>query len=125
MATWGWIIFGVAYIAYWCWSCAMPSTKYLQNSVELQETYKAADTAIKSTPEIVFHIECYHFETHVVHETDGEGNSRTRTETRKVVTYRGSRHHTIKNWIDKSPPSYTLGYLEHIHCARLYTDKEI
>lgn len=33
--TFGWIILIAAYVLYWCWSCCMPSTRYIQNCIEL------------------------------------------------------------------------------------------
>ena len=99
----------------------MPSTKYIYACVYLPEVYEKADAAIASPPEIKFHIECYHYETRT--HTDDEG--RTHTETVKVVTYRGSKLMKIHVWVDQSPPSYTLNYLENIHVTRLWTDKII
>lgn len=57
-----WVIAVLAYIVYQCWSCAMPSSKYIANSVNLPQVYKDADHAINSQPEIKFHIECFHYE---------------------------------------------------------------
>ena len=37
---------------------------------------------------IKWYIECYHYETRVVHETDKDGKSQTRHERHRVVTYR-------------------------------------
>jgi hypothetical protein len=99
----------------------MPSTKYIYSCVFLPDTYQKADAAIAAPPEIRFHIECYHYERRT--STDSKGRKKTRRV--KVVTYRGSKLMRINTWVDQSPPSYTLNYLENIHVTRLYTDKII
>lgn len=82
--------------------------------------YKDADHAIQSPPEIVFHMECFHYRR--VRRKTKNG---VKIERKKVVTWRGTRMFKFHEWVDQSPPSYTLNYLEKIHVARMYTDKQI
>ena len=99
----------------------MPSSDYIYSCVNLPDVYKKADSAIATAPEIKFHVECYHYETRTVKGPKGK----KKKKRVKVVTWRGSKNMRIANWVDQSPPSYTLNYLENIHVTRLYTDKII
>lgn len=70
-------------------------------------------------------IQCYHYETHIVTERDSEGNTRTRTETRRVNTHFARETFPIYSWMDRSPPSSTLYYLDVLHLVRLRTYKSV
>lgn len=64
-------------------------------------------------------------ETHVEHYKDSEGNDRTRTVTRRVNTHRATEELVFNNWVDKSPPSSALHYIDLFLLTRIYTFKYV
>lgn len=83
------------------------------------------DKAIKSPPEIYWHIECYHYETRTRTVTDSEGNTRTETYQEKVVTHVANTKFRILEWMDESAPIASLFYLQEMMLTRLHTNKDI
>jgi len=82
---------------------------------------KQVDTAIKSAPWISFHMECWHEETHV--STDEEGN--THVETRRVTTHTATQYFQPITWVDESAPISSLFYLQVMLMTRLHTNKVV
>ena len=120
----GYALFTAA-IFYWIYSCCTSSTKYIMNTTALKQVFANVDAAIRSPPDCSMTMQCYHYETHIVTERDSEGNTSTRTETRRVNTHYAREVFPIYSWVDRSPPSSTLYYLDVLHLVRLRTYKTV
>ena len=100
---------------YWVSSYVSETTKYIGNSKEVKEAYKAINRWIIERPRITFHMECYHWEHYTT--TDCDGN--TQHHKKKVVTHRANQNFQFKDWIDLSDQVYTLFFLEALKVIRL------
>lgn len=112
-------------IIYWIWSCITSSTKYICNTTEIDRVYRNVDAAIQAAPVCNMRIQCYHYENHHFTEKDADGNTRHRTERRRVNTHFAQQRFAFTLAIDQSPPSSTLHYLDVMHLVRLRTYKNI
>ena len=81
------IIFIIAYIAYLIAEFYSTSFSYLYHKKGNIMMYQKMKELFCGHPIIKFNCVCYHFETYTVYYTDSNGNSRTRTETRRVNTH--------------------------------------
>ena len=115
----------IPYIICLCLACNDKSTRYLYNYLTLKTLYTDVNEAIARPPLITFWCECYHYVIHISTHTDSNGNTTTSTSKQKVVTHTDTHTHELIHWVDKSPPCYTLKYLEHILLTRLETETEI
>ena len=74
-------------------------------------------------PEIIFHIQNYHYETRTrtVRYKDSDGNSHTRYETytERVNTHRASEHFYYQQWTDTSADALSLSYISEFLVTRL------
>ena len=119
----------VAVFVWIIWMCTAyncsASAQYIHNMQDFVECLNNIDKAIKSPPEIYWHIECYHWETRTRTVTDSEGNTRTETYQEKVVTHVANTKFRIKEWMDESAPIASLFYLQAMMLTRLHTNKDI
>ena len=69
-----------------------PTSRYLMHKRSNEGIKQKMQKIFVTRPEIVFHAECYHYETRTHTYTDDEGHEQTRTETVKVVTHTESEH---------------------------------
>lgn len=114
-----------AALFYWIYSCVTSSTAYIRNTTPVKNVYTNVDAAIRSPPKCYMTIQCYHYETRVVVDRDSEGNTTTRTVTERRNTHYASEDFPIYSWMDRSPPSSTLHYLDVLHLVRLRTYKTV
>ena len=120
-------LFGLAGFAliYLIWSCCTAATKYIWNTTQIDQVFRNVENAIRAPPNCTQRIACYHWETEVIRERDNDGNTRTRTERRKVYTHHARQPFRFDLCIDRSPPASTLSYLDVLHLVRLRTYKHI
>ena len=120
-------MFGICSVImfYWIWSCCTSSTKYIMHTTNIDQVFRNVDAAIASPPTCTMRIECYHYEWHTIRERDNEGRETTRTERRRVTTWTNSEQFRFSHWMDRSPPSHTLSYLDCLNLVRLRTYKNI
>ena len=116
---------GTCALIYLIWSWCTAATKYICNTTKIGRVFQNVEAAIRAPPKCRHHMECYHYETIIHHERDNEGNNRTRTERRKMVTHTASQEFRFDLCIDRSPPASTLSYLDVLHLVRLRTYKKI
>jgi hypothetical protein len=92
--VWFIVLFILSFIAYVVEFFFEKTFRYLWNMNILESFVDLIERFRKRSPSIVFHCECYHWETRVriVSYTDSQGHTQTRTETyqEKVVTHRES-----------------------------------
>lgn len=74
----------------------------------------------KASPAIYFGCECYHYETYQVTTTDSNGNTSTRTETRRVVTHTARMQYDVQGFIDE-----TLSAVQTIAMFHLLHDGDL
>ena len=81
------IIFIIVYITYIIMEQCSSTAKYLRNKSSNEGIYPKMSKYFSTPPKILFHCECYHYETTTYTSTDSEGNTTTETRTERVVTY--------------------------------------
>ena len=68
-------------------------------------------------------MQCFHWIT--VKGRKKKGGGREPDKKKKVITWKADKHMKINTYYDRSPPCYTLSYLDRIHVTRLDTEKII
>jgi len=118
-------IFGVCgvWLVYIVSSCCTNTTKYIYNTVNIDTVFTNIEAAILARPICKLHIQNYHYENRTTTTTDSKGNKRTHTKRVRVNTHRASEGLRFKNWVDKSPPSSALHYIDLFLLTRIYTHK--
>ena len=83
---------GGVYFIYLILEFCSPTCRYMVHKRTNEGIKQKMQKIFLTRPEIIFHAECYHYETRTVTYTDDDGKERTRTETEKVVTHTESEH---------------------------------
>ena len=83
---------GGVYFIYFILEFCSPTCRYMVHKRTNEGIKQKMQKIFLTRPEIIFHAECYHYETRTVTYTDDDGKERTRTETEKVVTHTESEH---------------------------------
>ncbi|CAB9522805.1 transmembrane protein 151B [Seminavis robusta] len=99
-----WFIFVFGYVFFLGEFWFSSTGKYLKNIHSNEDLHQYLKRMYATAPTLSITIECYHYETRVVHYTDSNGNSCTRTETYPVVTYVETEPIHIQSWEDQSVP---------------------
>ncbi|XP_055342421.1 transmembrane protein 151 homolog [Paramacrobiotus metropolitanus] len=130
-ATWavvtGSILLGAFYIAYILETfCCNSNTKFLNNSVMVSDIHQYVESVRGGAPAVVWHMECYHYETRTRLVSSGSGRSRTtrvETYTVKVTSWTGDQAFEFSNWADISDPRQldTIGAFQQ---TRIKFDKQ-
>jgi len=99
----GRVSLGVCYGLYFIEAFFVSTTpRYLWNQTDPEGIDVYVDRVKCVPPQVVFHVECYHYETHYRTVTDSNGNTRTESYTEKVVTHRASENLQFSTWNDVS-----------------------
>lgn len=75
-------IIPAAIVFYWIMTCRQQPTHYIWNNLTLDNTYQNLDNCIKQRPEVIWHIQCYHYENKTY-----KSNGKTKTKRVKVKTH--------------------------------------
>ena len=116
---------GGAWIIYIIASCCAPATWYINNTVNVNQVFKNIENAIAAAPICKLHIQNYHYEDRVEHYKDHEGNAKTRTKRVRVNTHAHTEGFNFTHWVDKSPPSSALHYIDLFLLTRIFTFKYV
>jgi len=87
--------------------------------------FRNIEAAIQARPECTLGIQNYHYETRTEHYRDKDGNTQTRTKRVRVNTHRATEEYRFSDWVDRSPPSSGLRYIDNFLLTRLYTFKYV
>ena len=82
------VAFGIIYLIYIILEFCSPTSKYLCHKSSDQGIYQKMGIHFQTPPEILFHCECYHYETRTHYTTDSKGHRHRHTERVRVTTYR-------------------------------------
>ena len=85
-------ILGGLYFIYLIIEFCSPTCRYLVHKRSNEGIRDKMRKIFVTHPEIIFHAECYHYETRTRTYTDEDGHERTETETVKVVTHTESKN---------------------------------
>jgi len=100
------ILCGVFFLCYIIEACMSSTQKYLCNIEHKDGVHRLVDRLQRTAPQIVWKIQCYHYETRtrIVSYTDAEGRSQTRFETYtvRVNTHYATQHYRFDAWDDVS-----------------------
>lgn len=122
-------ISAVVVVVWIIWMCAVSfgseSARYIHNMQDFVECLQNIDKAIKSPPEIYWHMESYHYETRTREVRDQNGNVRVEQYQEKVVTHVANSKFRLIEWQDESAPIASLFYLQAMMLTRLHTNKDI
>ena len=81
------IILFISYIVYLILEFCSPTAKYLYNKKSGEEMYDKMGSLFKAHPNIIFHCECYHYDTVHYISRDKDGHTHHETRTEKRITY--------------------------------------
>ena len=122
-----WLAVLIAWFLYTCEWLSSNSLRYLRN----MQTAEAAAVHVLSQrqqrPIITWRVQCYHYETETyeVTDTDAEGNTTTRTETRqvRVDTHSAQCNYKYSSCTDVSstPPSFDTHMVTKITFKKCYS----
>ena len=91
-----------SYFGYIITNSSSSTCKYLFNKHKTESIHELMKRNFSSPPKLIFHVECYHYETRTTTSTDSDGNSKTESKEEKVVTYTESRSFIFYTWRDTS-----------------------
>ena len=80
-------IFGVSYLIYLILEFCSSTAKYLYNKKSGEEMYDKMGSLFRAHPNIIFHCECYHYDTVHYISRDKDGHTHHETRTEKRITY--------------------------------------
>ena len=116
----------VIYLIRFAVICCTDTSKFLRQLNLDINPYDLTATLQKTEPYTLWHIRCYHWETRyrTVTESDGQGGTRTRTESYQVqvTTHTNSKCITYPDCVDASP---ILSGLEKYRMTRIYNTLRI
>lgn len=105
---WFWVVFGIVSFLFVVDVCRSNTFQYLRNINTTESVLSYVDRMHRTKPEVLWHIQCYHYETRTrrVHRTDSNGQSYTTTETyqERVNTHSASGALSYVRWEDISVP---------------------
>ena len=94
--------FSGLYVIYVISNLCSPNLSYLCNKHGSNSIHTYMKQLFYTPPSIVWHIECYHYETTYHTVTDSNGNTTTETRSHKVTTFSMSREFNYYTWRDTS-----------------------
>ena len=120
-STWqGFIALAVfCYLLYCVVSCCTNSTKYINNVVNINKVFTNIDAAIQAPPEIKMIIQNWHYQR----KTWTDRNGKKHHKKVRVNTHRAEMKYYVESWVDRSPPSLSLHYIDLFLLTRIFTEK--
>ena len=109
--------FGLFYLVYIILEFCSPTSKYLCHKSSDQGIYYQMGRHFRTPPEIIFHCECYHYETKVTYSKDSKGHSHAHRTRERVTTYRES--YSLPYYSERD-----VSGLFYLNCDKAYAQRK-
>ena len=109
--------FGLFYLVYIILEFCSPTSKYLCHKSSDQGIYYQMGRLFRTPPEIIFHCECYHYETKVTYSKDSKGHSHAHRTRERVTTYRES--YSLPYYSERD-----VSGLFYLNCDKAYAQRK-
>ena len=109
--------FGLFYLVYIILEFCSPTSKYLCHKSSDQGIYYQMGRHFRTPPEIIFHCECYHYETRVTYSKDSKGHSHAHRTRERVTTYRES--YSLPYYSERD-----VSGLFYLNCDKAYAQRK-
>jgi hypothetical protein len=110
-------VFGIVYAIYIILEFCSPTSRYLCNKSSDQGIYYKMGRYFRTPPEILFHCECYHYETRVTYSKDNKGGRRAHKTRERVTTYKET--YSLPYYSERD-----VSGLFYLNCDKAYAERK-
>ena len=109
--------FGLFYVIYIILEFCSPTSKYLCHKSSDQGIYFQMGRHFRTPPEIIFHCECYHYETKITYTKDSKGHRHAHKQKVRVTTYTES--YSLPYYSERD-----VSGLFYLNCDKAYAQRK-